>query len=76
MKLHRTLELVLKPAEEQKQILLEALYTCKIGWWAQLWNGVRLYNLTYYTVRDKISLPSQLVVSPRVVAAESLKPAI
>ena len=84
MKLQRTLKLVLKPTKEQKQILLETLeqykfaynYTCRIGWKAQIWNGVQLHNLTYYTVRDKTSLPSQLVISARVVATESLKSAI
>ncbi|MEO2083007.1 MAG: transposase [Desulfurobacteriaceae bacterium] len=84
MKLQRTLKLVLKPTEEQKQILLETLeqykfaynYTCKIGWEAKLWNGVELHKLTYYTLRDKTSLPSQLVISARVVATESLKSAI
>ena len=84
MKLQRTLKLVLKPADEQKQILLETLeqykfaynYTCRIGWEARIRNGVHLHNLTYYTVKDKTSLPSQLVVSARVVATESLRSAI
>jgi len=84
MKLKRTLKLVLKAAEDQKQILFETLeqykfaynYTCKIGWKAQICNGVKLPNLTYYTIRDKTSLSSQLVISARVVAAESLKSAI
>ena len=84
MKLKRTLKLVLKPTKEQKHILLETLeqykfaynYTCKIGWKAQTYNGIKLHNLTYYTVRDKTSLPSQLVISARVVATESLKSAI
>ena len=84
MRLQRTIKLVLKPTEEQKQILLETIeqyrfaynYTCKVGWKAELWNGVELHKLTYYTVRDKTSLPSQLVISARVVATESLKSAI
>ena len=84
MILQRTIKLVLKPTEEQKRILLETLeqykfaynYTCKIGWSAQLWNGVDLHKLTYRTIRDKTSLPSQLVISARVVASESLKSAI
>ncbi len=84
MKLQRTLKLVLKPTEEQKQILLETLeqykfaynYTCKIGWEAQIWNGALLHTLTYYTVRDKTSLLSQLVISARLVATESLKSAM
>jgi IS605 OrfB family transposase len=84
MKLQRTIKLVLKPAQEQKQMLLETLeqykfaynHTCKVGWEAETWNGVELHKLTYYTVRDKTSLPSQLVISARVVATESLKSAI
>jgi len=84
MKLQRTLKLALKPTEEQKRILLETIeqykfaynYTCKVGWEAQLWNGVKLHKLTYYALRGKTSLPSQLVISARVVATESLKSAI
>ncbi|ADY73482.1 transposase, IS605 OrfB family [Desulfurobacterium thermolithotrophum DSM 11699] len=84
MKLQRTLKLVLKPTEEQKQTLLETIeqykfaynYTCKVGWSAKTWNGIELHKLTYYTVREKTSLPSQLVISARVVATESLKSAI
>ena len=84
MKLVRTIKLVLKPTEEQKQALLETLeeyklaynYTCKMGWKAQLWNGVELHKRTYQTIRDETSLPSQLVISARVVATESLKSAI
>ncbi len=81
MKLQRTLKLILKPTEEQKQILLETIeqykfaynYACKIGWNNQLWNGVELHKLTYYTVRNKTSLPSQLVISARIVATERKK---
>ena len=84
MKLKRTLKLVLKATKDQQQILLETIeqyrfaynYTCKIGWKAQICNGIKLHNLTYYTIRDKSSLPSQLVISARVVAAESLKSAL
>ena len=84
MKLQRTIKLVLKPTEEQKQILLETIgqykfaynHTCKVGWESETWNGVQLHKLTYYTIRDKTSLPSQLVISARVVATESLKSAI
>ena len=84
MKLQRTLKLVLNSTKEQKQILLETIdqykfaynYTCKVGWESELWSGVELHKLTYYTVRDKTSLPSQLVISARVVATESLKSAI
>jgi len=84
MKLKRTLKLVLKATKDQQQILLETIeqyrfaynYTCEIGWKAQICNGIKLHNLTYYTVRNKSSLPSQLVISARVVATESLKSAL
>ncbi|WP_411376618.1 RNA-guided endonuclease InsQ/TnpB family protein [Desulfurobacterium thermolithotrophum] len=84
MKLQRALKLVLKPTEKQKQILLETLeqykfaynHTCKVGWEQEFWNGVELHKLTYYPLREKLSLPSQLVISARVVATESLKSAI
>ena len=83
-KLQRTLKLALKPTKEQKQILLKTIeqyrfaynYACKVGWDNQLWNEVELHKLTYYTIRDKTSLPSQLVISARVVVTESLKSAI
>ena len=84
VKLQRTIKLVLKPTKEQEQILLETIeqyklaynYTCKTGWDNKLWNGVELHKLTYYTLRKKLSLPSQLVISARMVATESLKSAI
>ena len=84
MKLQRTFKLVLKPTEEQKQLLLKTLeqykfaynYTCKIAWETETWSGVQLHKLTYCTVRNRTSLSSQLVVSARVVATESLKSAI
>ena len=84
MKMQRVLKLTLKPTEEQKQILLETIeqyklaynHTCKTGWDNQLWNGVELHKLTYYPLREKFVLPSQLIVSARVVATESLKSAI
>ena len=79
--MQRTVKLVFKPPEEQKKILLETLeqykfaynYVCKIGWEAEFWNGVELHKLTYQTVRNKTSLLSQLVISARVIATESLK---
>lgn len=84
MKLQKVIKLVLKPSKEQKQILLDTIdqykfaynYVCKIGWEKQNWNKVDLHNLTYYTIRNKTSLPAQLVISAREVASESLKSAI
>ena len=84
MKLQRTLRLTIHPTEEQKQILLNTIeqykyaynYVSEIGWDKQIYNGVELHKLTYSIVRDKTSLPSQLVISARVVATESLKSAI
>ncbi len=69
MKLQRTIKLTIKPTDAQRQVLLKTLYeykdaynhTCKVGWDNKLWNGVELHKLTYYYLREKLSLPSQLV---------------
>jgi len=44
---------------------------CKIGWDAKEFNGVRLHHLSYPLIRE--SLPSQLAISARMKATESLK---
>jgi putative transposase len=44
---------------------------CKIGWDAKEFNGVRLHFLSYPLIRE--SLPSQLAISARMKATESLK---
>ncbi len=83
MKLKRTIKLVVKPSEEEKQILFKTLeeyklaynFVAEIGWKSKVSNSVKLHNLTYTTVREKTSLPSQLVISARMVASESLKSA-
>ncbi len=84
MKLQRAVKLVIQPTDAQKQTLLKTLdeyaqaynYACKVGWDNKTWNGVELHRLTYYALRDKLTLPSQLVISARMVATESLKSAI
>ncbi len=84
MKLQRTIKLTINPTDSQKQTLLKTIeeykqaynYTCRVGWDNKLWNGVELHKLTYYTLRERLSLPSQLVISARMVATESLKSAI
>ncbi|WP_297454863.1 transposase [Persephonella sp.] len=83
MKLKRTIKLVVKPSEEEKQILFKTLeeykfaynFVAEIGWKFKISNSIKLHNLTYTTVREKTSLPSQLVISARMVASESLKSA-
>ena len=44
---------------------------CKIGWDSKEFNGVRLHFLSYPVIRE--SLPSQLAISARMKATESLK---
>ncbi len=83
MKLKRTIKLVIKPSEEEKQILFKTLeeyklaynFVAEIGWKSNVYNSVKLHNLTYTTLREKTSLPSQLVISVRNIASESLKSA-
>ena len=73
MKLYRNIKLIIKPTKEQEQALFETIeqyrfaynYVCKVGWEAKTWNGVELHKLTYYTIRNETSLPSQLVISAR-----------
>jgi len=83
MKIKRTIKLVVKPSEKEKQILFKTLeeykfaynFVAEIGWKSNIHNSVKLHNLTYIAVREKTSLPSQLVISARNVASESLKSA-
>jgi len=84
VKLQRVIKLLIKPTKEQKEILLKTIeqykfaynHVCKIGWQNEIWNKVDLHNLTYYIIRNKTSLPAQLVISAREIASESLKSAI
>lgn len=47
---------------------------CRYGWQAEEHNGVRLHQVTYRPLREQFpDLPSQLVISARMKAAETLK---
>lgn len=43
------------------------------GWSAKTTNGVKLHRMTYADLRNKLDLPSQLVISARRKAVEALK---
>jgi IS605 OrfB family transposase len=45
------------------------------GWKARRINGVELHHKTYYPLRERLTLPSQLVISARKKAIEALKSA-
>ena len=76
MKLTRAAKLVIQAQPEAFQPTIDA-YTkaynlvCQTGWDAQETNGVSLHHLTYKTTREY--LPSQLAISARMKATESLK---
>jgi len=43
------------------------------GWQSKTTNGVKLHHKTYRTLRERLDLPSQLVISARTKAVEALK---
>lgn len=45
----------------------------RLGWKAKRINGVELHNRTYHPLRERLDLPSQLVISARMKAVEALK---
>lgn len=47
-------------------------YVCKTAWDNQEFNGVRLHHLTYNQVRQETKLKSQLAISARTKATETL----
>lgn len=49
---------------------------CYYGWQNNIKNGVKLHDATYYHHRNVTNLPSQLVCSARVKAAEAIKSAM
>ena len=71
----------LNPSEEQNNVLLKTIeqYKCAInqplifGFTNKLVSGVELHKATYYPVKEKVSLPSQLICSARCKATEILK---
>jgi IS605 OrfB family transposase len=47
--------------------------TAQVGWKTKTTNGVKLHHATYRALRDRLDLPSQLVISARMKASEALK---
>lgn len=75
------MRLKLQPTTEQTQALLETLdrytvcynFVSRYGWDHDEKNGVELHRATYYDLRRQCpDLPSQLVISARVRATESV----
>lgn len=79
MKVIRTASVILEVSPQEADILKETikLYTdaynfcCSIGYQNNSSNGIDLHKLTYSSVREY--LPSQLAISSRMIATESLK---
>lgn len=77
MKQIRTVKIQLKVTPSMFKPTLEAYTTafnhvCKTGWDKQEFNGVRLHHLTYNEVRQTTKLKSQLAISARTKATETL----
>jgi putative transposase len=81
MEIRRSIEVNIDPTDEQKQILLDTMseytqafnYVVDAGFDDKCWNGVELHKRTYYDIRDRLNLPSQLIISARQKAAEAIK---
>jgi putative transposase len=79
MKVTRTASVKLDVSPQESQILLQTLeaytnaynFCCSTGFQNNTKNGIVLHQLTYQSTRD--DLPSQLAISARMVATESLK---
>jgi len=85
MSMQRTIRVRLKPAPDQRRILLETLVestacfnaVAAYGWMHQERNGVELHKATYYPLRaEHPKLPAQLIVSARTRATEAVKSAL
>ncbi len=71
----------LSPSEEQNNVLLKTLEQYKqainspllYGFQNKIVSGVELHKATYYPIKEKTSLPSQLICSARCKATEILK---
>lgn len=79
--MQRAIRLKLLPTVEQEQALLETIsqhtacynFVANYGWENNEKNGVALHKATYYDLRGQYpSLPSQLVISARMQATESV----
>src|ERR1700738_1246023 len=85
MSVQRTVRLRLRPTPDQRVALLETMRlatecfnaVAAYGWRHRQRNSVELHKATYYQLRaEHPSLPSQLVVSSRMRAGESITSAL
>src|SRR6266852_3187065 len=85
MSVRRTVRLRLKPTYEQRRVLLETMRVATVcfnavaayGWAHAQRNSVELHKATYYSLRaEHPRLPSQLVISSRMRAAEAITSAL
>lgn len=77
MKQIRTVKIQLKVDSEIFKPTIEAYtqafnYVCEIAWNNQEFNGVKLHHLTYHKTREDTKLKSQLAISARMKATETL----
>ena len=76
----RTIKLRLRPDAQQEALLIEARQAvtdsynqvCLLGWVQQQFNSVELHKATYQAHRERFKLPSQLAISARMKATETL----
>jgi IS605 OrfB family transposase len=78
MKLIRASKIVLQAPPEAFQPTIDAYtkaynFVCQTGWDSKDTNGVSLHHSTYRATRENFGLPSQLAISARMKATESLK---
>lgn len=83
--MQRTIRVKLNPTSKQAETLFETMKqhtecfntVAKIGYEHQEKNGVRLHQETYYDLRKQYpALPSQLIITARMRATESVKSAL
>ena len=78
MKLTRTIKLKLNIPETELLPTIQEYtkaynFVCQQGWQDKDYNAISLHNKTYKIVRKQFNLPSQLAISSRTKAVESLK---
>jgi IS605 OrfB family transposase len=81
MIIKQTVRLRLGVTAEQGTVLAETVRqyadafnaVAKAGWDSKTTNGVKLHRATYKSLRKRLGLPSQLVISARMKAVEALK---
>lgn len=82
--MHRTIKLKLDTTPAQKQALLNTLagfthafnFVCEYAWLNSEKNSTALHKATYYPLKARLNLPSQLICAARVKATEAIKSAL